>query len=433
MNKSIKQNTKKNKNKNKTLKNKNIKDNENTCMSGLKPFEFRFQNKKHMRSRQEEIDVFKKKLIRFISPTNVTPQNDFYTYINYYWLKKASLKEEQRYITQIDDFRLVQDKVYYDLKEIVLDYIKSNNNKLSHELKTFYNSVVNMNSLKHSNEVVKEIIHKIDEIRKEKNGVWKLLAYTNENEIISSGGSPFIWSMAGDDKDPNANRSFINGPQLSILDMTVYYDDNTGKNYKSKMRHDFNSFVKKLFKTVLGNNHNLNTDDVYNIEVDIFNAYGCTDITSKEENIYNRVTEDEAITKYGFNWKEFSKELGFKNTPKFFITTSLNYLKCGTDLLLKNWDSEKWRTYWIWLFIKVVARMTKKWESIIFDFYGETERGQEKLNKSDAVSAALYMSIPFNTFFTNKYIEKYQNKKSSQRDEKSMLIAVKFFYFCQNC
>ena len=168
MNKSIKQNVKKNKNKNKTLKNKNLKDKQKNCMSGLKPFEFRYQHKKHRRTRQQEIDVFKKKLTRFISPTNVTPQNDFYTYINYYWLKKASLNEEQRYITQIDDFRLTQDKVYYDLKEIVLDYIKSNNNKLSHQLKTFYNSVVNMNSLKHSNEIVKEIIHKIDEIRKEK-------------------------------------------------------------------------------------------------------------------------------------------------------------------------------------------------------------------------------------------------------------------------
>jgi predicted metalloendopeptidase len=57
--------------------------------------------------------------------------------------------------------------------------------------------------------------------------------------------------------------------------------------------------------------------------------------------------------------------------------------------------------------------MTRKWETLIFDFYGEKERGQEKLNRSDAVSASLYMSIPFNTFLTNQYVDKYQKKETN--------------------
>jgi hypothetical protein len=154
--------------------------------------------------------------------------------------------------------------------------------------------------------------------------------------------------------------------------MTVYYDDGTDIKYKAKMRQQFDGFVKKLFKKVFGDNHNFNTEDIYNIEVEIFNSFGCTDVTTKEEKLYNRVYKDEAMKKYNFNWEEFSKELGFKQTPSFFITSSLNYLKCGTDLLIKNWNSEKWRTYWIWLYIKVVARMTREWESIIFEFYGKS-------------------------------------------------------------
>jgi predicted metalloendopeptidase len=82
--------------------------------------------------------------------------------------------------------------------------------------------------------------------------------------------------------------------------------------------------------------------------------------------------------------------------------------------LIKNWDSEKWRTYWIWLFAKVIARMTKAWESIIFKFYGEAQRGQEALNKSDAVSASLYMSIPFNTFLTKQYMSKYNTPEETE-------------------
>ena len=402
---------------NKTVKNKKLKNQTedepykySSCVAGLKPFEEEFLKKKHTFSRKKEMAIFRKKLSNLASPKSITPQDDFYTYINYNWLKKISLKEEQRYITQIDDFRLTQDKVYNDLKNITLDYIKSNNNKLARELKNFYNSVVSMNTVVQSKAIVKEIIEKIDEIRLDRDGVWKLLAYVNRSEIIPSGGSPFIWSVVPDDKHNTTCISYINGPQLSIIDMSVYYDDGTNKIYKTKMRNDFKNFVKKLFKTVLGSeSNNFDTDEIYNIEVDIFNAYGCVEITRKTEPFYNKVSVDDALDKYDFNWKEFSKELGYKTPPKYFVTSSLNYLKCGTDLLLKNWNTDRWRTYWVWLFIKVIARMNKEWETIIFEFYGETERGQEKINKSDAVSSALYMSIPFNTFFTNEYIKKYQN------------------------
>jgi len=45
-------------------------------------------------------------------------------------IKNISLKKQQKYITQIDDFRLTQDRVYKDLNIIILDYIKNNKNKL---------------------------------------------------------------------------------------------------------------------------------------------------------------------------------------------------------------------------------------------------------------------------------------------------------------
>jgi len=420
--KSLKTKIKKHNLKNKTVKNKTAKNktsslktnNLHICTKGLQPFEFIFSHKKHKRTINQDMKMFKQQLNKFVLHKTIKPQNNFYDYINSTWLKNVSLKKAQRYITQIDDFRLVQDKVYKELNQIILDYVKSNNNSLSHNLKQFYDSVVKMNSVNDSKQIIKEIINEIDEIRTDKKGVWKLLAYINQNEIIPVGGCPFIWSMDPDDKNHNYYRSFISGPQFSILDLSVYYDDNTDENYKNQMRNKFHKFNEELFNTVLGSSHGLNTKYIFDIEVELFNAYGCTDVTNKEEQAYNKVTKNEALTKYGFNWEEFSKELGFKTTPSFFITSSLNYLKCGTELLIKNWDSEKWRTYWIWLFAKVIARMTKAWESIIFKFYGEAQRGQEALNKSDAVSASLYMSIPFNTFLTNQYMSKYNTPEETE-------------------
>jgi putative endopeptidase len=106
--------------------------------------------------------------------------------------------------------------------------------------------------------------------------------------------------------------------------------------------------------------------------------------------------------------------MGFKRVPDFFITGNLSYLKCASNIFLKNWNTPKWKTYWIFVLLKRLVRITHEWEDVIYKFKGEFERGQERINKSDAVSAALYMSVPFNTFLTNEYVKKYENPAALQ-------------------
>jgi predicted metalloendopeptidase len=129
----------------------------------------------------------------------------------------------------------------------------------------------------------------------------------------------------------------------------------------------------------------------------------------ESDELYNRVEADEALSKYGFDWHQFTKAMGYKKTPKYFICSNLSYLKCATQLFLENWNTPKWRTYWIWILLRRIVRVTKDWEKVTYQFYGSFERGQEAINRSDAVSASLYMSIPFNTFLTNQYVAKYEN------------------------
>jgi putative endopeptidase len=56
--------------------------------------------------------------------------------------------------------------------------------------------------------------------------------------------------------------------------------------------------------------------------------------------------------------------------------------------------------------------MTTDWEAINFNFFGSFERGQEAINKSDAVSTALYLSVPFNTFLTEQYVANYETPQN---------------------
>jgi predicted metalloendopeptidase len=405
--------------KNRSKKNTSKKQHVKTlaiCPIGLKSFEEKFSEtlpkgnlKKSSETQKKE---FVKELLSKFAPNSIKPKDDFYDYINYQWLQNTSTEKQQEYIVQIDDFRLTQDKVYQELNEIILDYVKTHKDKLATNLKLFYDSVIKMNDIESSKKLSNEALQKVNSYI-EGNNMWKLLAYINSDEMIAD-GAPFVWSVNPDNKNPDVFRCYITPHQFALVDLNVYYDDGKDVTYKKNYRTSFYNCCKKLFDTCLGKGHGFNPKDVFDVEVEIFDALGCADIVPGIEETYNKVMASDCLEKYGFDWKQFSKELGFKTTPSFFITSSLNYLKCGTDLMAKNWNSPKWKTYWVWILIRRIARVTRTWEKITYDFYGSFERGQEGINKSDAVSASLYMSIPFNTFLTNEYVKKYESPESAE-------------------
>jgi len=397
---------------NKTRRHKNSIE---VCPIGLKPFEATFSKKVSKEKQKSSVKrkrEFVKQLLSKFAPHSIKPEDDFYDYINYQWLKNVSVEQQQKYIVQVDNFRLTQDKVYRQLDEIIVEYIKTHHDKLATNLKNYRESVIRMNPKPYTKKLAFEAIAKIDELFKE-NKPWKLLAYFNSDEMICN-GAPFVWSMNPDEKNTKVYRSSLMSHQFELVDLSVYYDDDTEIEYKNKYRNNYKNFIKEIFDILLGPN-DYNPQDVFDIEVELFNAFGCTDIVVKDPDAYyNKVYANESFTKYDFDWAEFSKELGFKRTPEFFITGNLAYLKCASNILLKNWNTQKWKTYWLYILFKRLVRITRGWEDVIFKFKGDYERGQEKINKSDAVSASLYMSVPFNTFLTNEYVKKYENPQAMQ-------------------
>jgi predicted metalloendopeptidase len=392
-----------------TKKNKKIV----VCPIGLKPFEDEFSKKipknQILKSSAEKKKAFVKQLLSKFAPHSIKPENDFYDYINYQWLKDVSLESQQKYITQIDDFRLTQHQVYEELDGIILDYIRNNDDKLSRNLKNFRTSVIKMNPKDYTKRLAKEAVKTIDDLIAQGNP-WKMLAFFNKDEMIAN-KAPFVWSLNPDDKNTKVYSCYVSPHQFTILDLAVYYDDGKDVQYKNKYRREFKKSCQQMFDTLLGAN-DFQGKDIYDVEVDIFNTLGCVDVTSKEEESYNKINDNEALSKYGFDWKEFSHQLGFKQMPASFITSSKNYLKCGSDLFLQNWNTPKWRSYWVWILLSRLARITSGYEKLNYEFSGKFERGQEEINRTDAVSASLYMSVPFNTFLTNEYVKKYENPQA---------------------
>ena len=383
------------------------------CPIGLKPFEEQFSKNIPLKSlrvtNNEKKKDFVKELTAKFAPHSIKPNNNFYDYINYLWLKNVSLEQQQKYIVQIDDFRLAQDKVYHQLNQIIIDYYKTHDDKLSKNLKNYYNSVIQMNPKIYTKKLAHQAVKKIDNLLGE-NNPWAVIAFLNKNEMTSP-YAPFVWSVNPDEKNNKVYRCYVTVGQFNIIDINVYFDDGTDVMYKENYRKEFFKYVDKIFKTLLGPNHGYNPIDVFEVEKQILDALGCIEVKDEEVS-YNKVYSREALEKYGFNWTELAKQIGYKKVPDFFITPSLNYLKCGSDLLVKKWNSPQWKTYWLFSLFKNLIRITRDWEKIIYDFKGKFERGQEAINETDAVSASLYMSIPFNTFLTNEYVKHYENPQA---------------------
>jgi hypothetical protein len=115
------------------------------------------------------------------APSKYTPQSDFYSYINYSWLSEQDKKaksESKKFYSQIDSFRLVQEKVYYELMDIVKEYTRTSHSSLSKNIKDVYDSLIHGDS-KLLHKQMRNTLNEIDYIIEHKD-VLDLLVYFNK-------------------------------------------------------------------------------------------------------------------------------------------------------------------------------------------------------------------------------------------------------------
>ena len=365
------------------------------------------QNAKYDTIGKELIDAFKKP----IAPTDINPKDDFYTYVNYGWLKDMKQKKMKKYYTRIDSFRTLQDKVYYQLIDIVKAYTSEHSDHKSNMIRNVYESFL------HSDEDScerhwKKIKQELEDTFKNKTCM-DLFIHMNQNEIMA-GFCPISFSMITDEKDSQINRCHINAPTLSYYSDELYVDEEGGEDeddeYKKEFNKQFKKFVSTIFALAFGKDgHDFDPQDVIDVEKQMLDAMNSFDPSVKEaEDGYNVVTAKEAHEKYNLNWNELTKGLGFKTTPRFFITDNLNYLHQITGIFHENWKSKKWQTYFYYCFFKQMMPFHRSWRAIYFNFFGKFVKGQQKMMPQE-IFPVYGLSYCFNTFLTEEYIKKYAN------------------------
>ena len=377
--------------------------------------------KKHKNFKKHESDV-EKELIKLFktpfTPSKIKPQDDYYTYINYQWLdeKLKQSNKNLKYYVQDDSFRVTQEKVYYELMDIVKEYIKNNKCKKALAIKNVYESLYNLDS-KIIKEYVTKVVNKLDDLLS-RDTMFEFMGEINQNEIVSW-GCPIVWTVLKDEKNVSKYISTISAPQLTIYDYEIYIEDtkedqNT-KKYKKEFKQKYFEFINKMFDLCLGKGHGLVAQDVWDCEYELLTALGCDIIKDDSMDGYNVVTKAEALKKYGFDWEIMAKSIGYKTVPNTFICTSKNYLTCIIDTLSENdnWKNKQWRTYYLYIIFRQLMRFHSEWRLVYYDFHEKFIKGQPVPYPRE-IYPIFGLSLCFNTFLTNEYIDR--NKKQQYID-----------------
>jgi len=356
------------------------------------------------------IEEFKKVSSKDLNYETKLTKNDFYSFINNEWITKKDNEHNLKYYVEVDNFRIVQEKVYYKLIDYVIKYINENpHSKKARAIKNVYESIKN-NTI---TTLRKHTFRQLNEVNGfiENNDMYGLLADINKEEILSW-GAPIKWSLLPDEKNVKKYISHLSTPELSIYDYMIYINDSQDtkeiKKYKKFVKDNFMIYIDKVFTACTGNkNHGYNPLDVWDVEYDILVAMGCESFKKDDPNSYNVVYANEMEPKFGFDWKHFTKLLGYKTPPKKIIVSSINALKCLTELLKKNWNTPKWKTYWLYIQYRQIIRFEPSL-TIHFDFYKKILEGTPEIMPSK-IYPIFILSLTFNTFLSEEYRKHNEN------------------------
>ena len=95
-----------------------------------------------------------------------------------------------------------------------------------------------------------------------------------------------------------------------------------------------------------------------------------------------RVLTRDAMCLTDIDWRELAKWIGYPTTtdralPPYFIAAQVGYLKSIMQCLKKEWASDKWKSYWYFIYMRQLICFHDKWRDIYLDFNDTLIRGKE--------------------------------------------------------
>jgi putative endopeptidase len=339
-----------------------------------------------------------------VSPSNIKPENDFYSYVNDRWLITQKEADYGSFI-QFDNFRITQFNVNKQLIGLYNKYCETHNTDKSQNMKKLLTSLHRLSDNMESLESCNNFLKTFDTYAVKKENMYKFLGFLNTNPIVSW-GSPLVWNVVTNEERPEYLISNVSSPVFTLLNYEMYFPEIVKKNksYQKYIEH-YLTYLTKIFENVFGKNHQFNVNDIYACESEMMSMFGCDNFKNKTGQF---VTKQDAKLKYNFDWEQFTKELGYKTAPDKFYVTNINYFYCITKLLKDDWNTKKWRTYFLFIYLRNEQRFNITGQRINMDFQYTFAKGGEVVPDYEImrISGIVYC---YNNLLNNMYIEAESN------------------------
>lgn len=336
-------------------------------------------------------------------------KKDFYSFVNNNWIKNTNMRKNQIKKTA---FSIGDDKIKKKLKELVTndEYL----NTIYEKFKKFDNNGAKMLLEKHIKQYNTFI---------ENDDLWGFISYLNKNNIHN----PLGIHISTDIKI-GVYTIYLTSGGIELPDSN-YYTNTSYKNHIEKYKIYLNELMDEVFQKM----HNCKCEDIVYIETLIAKLMASRSNRYDSDYYYNKETINNLQSKYKINWKKLSDKLNIKDVKEVIITNT-TYMKEITKLLMNNWNSDKWKSYWIHLFVNDVLHYNEIWNKKSFEFFDKYLMGIQYPPSREDI-ALEYIKNIFNTRVSKKYTNKYHNQKVVNYVKKMFKDLKEIFYsrLLNNC
>jgi predicted metalloendopeptidase len=125
-----------------------------------------------------------------------------------------------------------------------------------------------------------------------------------------------------------------------------------------------------------------------------------------------RVLIHDAMEFTDIDWSEMAKWIGYSpsSIPPYFIAFQVGYLKKIMTTLKKEWASDKWKSYWYFIYMRQLIFFHEKWRNIYLDFNDTLLRGRDTHFPREYVPI-LGLAYTFPKTMTEEFTRRFKNEE----------------------
>lgn len=129
-----------------------------------------------------------------------------------------------------------------------------------------------------------------------------------------------------------------------------------------------------------------------------------------------RVSTCDAMYLTDIDWREIAKWIGYDDNkvPPYFIAYQVGYLKSIMTTLKKEWASDKWKSYWYFIYMRQIICFHDKWREIYLDFNDTLIRGKETHFPREYLPI-IGLTYAFPKTMTAEFTRRYKNKEMIEK------------------